>query len=332
MDGPAIRLEGLVKSYGDVRALDGIDLTVPHGEVFGFLGPNGAGKTTAIRILMDLIRPTAGRAEVLGFDAQRQSLEVRRRCGYLPGDLQLYHSLTGAECFDLMASLRRDGVATGYRDALVERLRLDPTRRIGALSKGNRQKVGLIIALMAQPELVVLDEPTSGLDPLMQEEVEAILREIVADGRSVFFSSHVLSEVEQVANRVAMLRDGRIVAVADLAEQRRLAPRRIAVTFARIHRTRDPIRLPGHANRCPSEAGMMVCEQPIDPEQGAPVRCDHRIASTGLKRPSTTTAWWPTRGCCCRPRSPSISVCSSSSTPTSTSGLPRVGRTSGTSC
>ena len=231
MDGPAIRLEGLVKSYGDVRALDGIDLTVPHGEVFGFLGPNGAGKTTAIRILMDLIRPTAGRAEVLGFDAQRQSLEVRRRCGYLPGDLQLYHSLTGAECFDLMASLRRDGVAAGYRDALVERLRLDPTRRIGALSKGNRQKVGLIIALMAQPELVVLDEPTSGLDPLMQEEVEAILREIVADGRSVFFSSHVLSEVEQVANRVAMLRDGRIVAVADLAEQRRLAPRRIAVTF-----------------------------------------------------------------------------------------------------
>ena len=231
MDGPAIRLEGLVKSYGDVRALDGIDLAVPRGEVFGFLGPNGAGKSTTIRILMDLIRPTAGRAEVLGFDAQRQSLEVRRRCGYLPGDLQLYHSLTGAECFDLMASLRRDGVAAGYRDALAERLRLDPTRRIGALSRGNRQKVGLIIALMAQPELVVLDEPTSGLDPLMQEEVEAILCEIVADGRSVFFSSHMLAEVEQVAGRVAMLRDGRIVAVADLAEQRRLAPRRVAVTF-----------------------------------------------------------------------------------------------------
>ena len=231
MDGPAIRFDGLVKSYGDVRALDGIDLAVPRGEVFGFLGPNGAGKTTAIRILIDLIRPTAGRAEVLGFDAQRDSIEVRRRCGYLAGDLALYESLTGSECLDLISSLRGDHVDRAYRERLIERLRLDPSRRIGALSRGNRQKVGLVIALMAQPELLVLDEPTSGLDPLIQEEVEAILREVVADGRSVFFSSHVLAEVEQIARRVAMLRNGRIVAVSDLAEQRRLAPRRIAVTF-----------------------------------------------------------------------------------------------------
>ena len=230
-DGAAIRFEGLVKTYGDVRALDGIDLTVPRGEVFGFLGPNGAGKTTAIRILMDLIRPTAGRAEVLGFDAQRDSLEVRRRCGYLPGDLELYNSLTVDACLDLVASLRGD-VDPRYREELVERLRLDPGRRIGALSRGNRQKVGLTIALMAKPELVVLDEPTNGLDPLVQDEVEAILREVVADGRSVFFSSHVLAEVEQIARRVAMLRGGRIVAVSDLAEQRRLAPRRVSVAFA----------------------------------------------------------------------------------------------------
>ena len=231
MDGAAIRLEGLVKTYGDVRALDGIDLTVPRGEVFGFLGPNGAGKTTAIRILMDLIRPTSGRAEVLGFDSQRDSIEVRRRCGYLPGDLELYNSLRVDACLDLVASLR-GGVDARYRRELVERLRLDPERRIGALSRGNRQKVGLVIALMAQPELVVLDEPTNGLDPLLQEEVEEILREIVADGRSVFFSSHVLAEVEQLARRVAMLRAGRIVAVSDLAEQRRLAPRRVTVAFA----------------------------------------------------------------------------------------------------
>ena len=230
-DGAAIRFEGLVKTYGDVRALDGIDLTVPRGEVFGFLGPNGAGKTTAIRILMDLIRPSAGRAEVLGFDAQRDSLEVRRRCGYLPGDLELYNSLSVDACLDLVAALRGD-VDPRYREELVERLRLDPGRRIGALSRGNRQKVGLTIALMAKPELVVLDEPTNGLDPLVQDEVEAILREVVADGRSVFFSSHVLAEVEQIARRVAMLRSGRIVAVSDLAEQRRLAPRRVSVAFA----------------------------------------------------------------------------------------------------
>ncbi len=230
-DGAAIRFEGLVKTYGDVRALDGIDLTVPRGEVFGFLGPNGAGKTTAIRILMDLIRPSAGRAEVLGFDAQRDTLEVRRRCGYLPGDLELYNSLTVDACLDLVASLRGD-VDPRYRGELVERLRLDTGRRIGALSRGNRQKVGLTIALMAKPELVVLDEPTNGLDPLVQDEVEAILREVVADGRSVFFSSHVLAEVEQIARRVAMLRGGRIVAVSDLAEQRRLAPRRVSVAFA----------------------------------------------------------------------------------------------------
>ena len=230
-DSAAIRFEGLVKTYGDVRALDGIDLTVPRGEVFGFLGPNGAGKTTAIRILMDLIRPSGGRAEVLGFDAQRDTLEVRRRCGYLPGDLELYDSLTVDACLDLVASLRGD-VDPRYREELVERLRLDRGRRIGALSRGNRQKVGLTIALMAKPELVVLDEPTNGLDPLVQDEVEAILREVVADGRSVFFSSHVLAEVEQIARRVAMLRGGRIVAVSDLAEQRRLAPRRVTVAFA----------------------------------------------------------------------------------------------------
>lgn len=243
-DSPAIRFEGLVKSYGDVRALDGIDLEVPRGEIFGFLGPNGSGKTTAIRVLMDLIRPNAGRAEVLGFDAQRDTVEVRRRCGYLPGDLALYDALSVDACLDLVAALRC-GVDERYRDQLCERLQLDRTRRVGDLSRGNYQKVGLVIALMAKPDVLVLDEPTNALDPLVQEEVEAILREAVDEGRTVFFSSHVLAEVEQIARRVAMLRSGRIVAVNDLAEQRRLAPRRVTVTFEEAPPAGSFDRVPG---------------------------------------------------------------------------------------
>ena len=232
MDAPAIRLDGLTKHYGAVRALSAVDLTVERGEIFGFLGPNGAGKTTAIRILLDLIRPTAGRAEVLGFDAQRQSLEVRRRVGYLPGDLRLYDRMTGLEFLELIASLRGEPVDVRYRDRLIARLQLDPGRPIGTLSHGNRQKVGIVQALMTRPQLLVLDEPTSWLDPLMQEEMQSLLREVTADGRSVFFSSHDLSEVEQVCSRVAMLRDGRLIDVVVPAEARRLAPQRFAVSFA----------------------------------------------------------------------------------------------------
>ena len=227
-DTPAIRFEGLVKSYGDVRALDGIDLDVPQGEVFGFLGPNGAGKTTAIRVLMDL---TA--------NAPRRGARLRRQARHHRGAPALWlpsrrpralRSLSVDACLDLVAALR-GGVDVRYREELIERLNLDRTRRVGDLSRGNYQKVGLVIALMAKPDVLVLDEPTNALDPLVQEEVEAILREAVDEGRTVFFSSHVLAEVEQLANRVAMLRNGRIVAVNDLAEQRRLAPRRVTVTF-----------------------------------------------------------------------------------------------------
>lgn len=233
----AIRLTQLAKDYGDVRALDGLDLTVEPGQVFGFLGPNGAGKTTTLRILLDLIRPTSGRAEVLGFDAQRESIEVRRRVGYLPDDPQMYENMTGRRFLEFMSAVR--AVCSGdvaasraFRDSLCDRLQLDPTRRIGTLSRGNRQKVGVVLALMERPELVVLDEPTTGLDPLVREEVELLLREVAADGRTVFFSSHVLSEVEQVCDRVAMLRDGRLVDVLEPREQRRLAPQRYTVTFA----------------------------------------------------------------------------------------------------
>ena len=231
MNEPAIRFRSLVKRFGDVTALDGIDLEVPRAEVYGFLGPNGAGKSTAIRVLLDLIRPTAGGAEALGLDAQSDTVQLRRRVGFLPGDFRPDTGLTAQELFDLVARMRGDGSAR-ERIALIERFQLDPTRRIGDLSRGNRQKVGLVLVFMGRPELLILDEPTASLDPIVQEEVHTLLRETVADGRSVFFSSHVLSEVEEVCTRVAMLRAGQIVAEFSLAERRRLAPARLTVEFA----------------------------------------------------------------------------------------------------
>ncbi len=225
------RAWGSEKSYGSARALRGIDLVVGEGELFGFLGPNGAGKTTAIRVMLDLIRPTAGSARVLGFDAQAETVEARRHIGYLPGDAQFYRDMTAHQLFDYVARLRHGAVDRAYLRRLIDDLRLDAGRPISALSRGNRQKVALIQSLMARPELVILDEPTTGLDPLMQDVVEDLLREVAADGRTVFFSSHLLAEVEQVCTRAAILREGLIVNVADLAEERRIAPREVRVVF-----------------------------------------------------------------------------------------------------
>ena len=227
---PAIELEALEKRYGAAHALRGIDLSVAQGELFGFLGPNGAGKTTAIRILLDLIRPSGGRARVLGFDSQAETVEARRHIGYLPGDAVFYRDVTAHELFGYVQRLR-GGVDPRYLRRLVDDLHLDADRPIRALSRGNRQKVAVVQALMARPQLVILDEPTTGLDPLMQDVVEDLLREVAADGRTVFFSSHLLAEVEQVCTRAAILREGRIVNVFDLAEQRRIAPREVRVVF-----------------------------------------------------------------------------------------------------
>lgn len=232
MSVPAIELRGVVKDYGQVRALRGIDLSVEAGQIFGFLGPNGAGKTTTIRLLLDLIRPTAGTAHVLGLDAQRESLEVRRRVGYLPGDLRLYEGMRGHDFLDLVDSFRPDKRDLAYRQRLLERLELDPSLTIRTLSKGNKQKMGLVQALMHRPELLVLDEPTSGLDPLIQLEVAQLLEEAVADGRSVFFSSHVLSEVERLSHTVAIIRSGSLVAVEDIARLKGRSVHILEVTFA----------------------------------------------------------------------------------------------------
>jgi len=229
---PAILTERLSKVYGDVIALDGLDLRVERGEIFGFLGPNGAGKTTTIRLLLDLIRPTSGRASVLGADCQRQSQTVRATVGYLPGDIRLYGDLTGAETFRLLAALRPHPPDQQYVGGLVRALELDLNPRVATYSKGNRQKLGLLLGLMGRPPVLLLDEPTSGLDPIMQRVVWDLLRTEARRGTTVFFSSHVLSEVEEICERVGMLRAGQLVAVEPITSLRGRSWRRLEVTFA----------------------------------------------------------------------------------------------------
>jgi ABC-2 type transport system ATP-binding protein len=210
MATPAIETRDLEKTYATgVRALADLELSVEQGEVFGYLGPNGAGKSTTIRLLLDLIRPTAGRALVLGLDPRRDGIEARRRIGYLPGDLRLADRMTAREQLDSLARLRGD-VDVALRDHLCERFGVVLDRPIRQLSKGNRQKVGLVQAFMHRPELVVLDEPSSGLDPLLQAELRSLLSETAADGRTVFLSSHSLDEVQHVADRVGIIRNGRL--------------------------------------------------------------------------------------------------------------------------
>lgn len=227
----AIALDGLVKDYGSFRALDGIDLAVEQGEVFGFIGPNGAGKSTTIRILLDLLRPTAGDVRVLGEDPAAGGPPLRARLGYLPGELTLSGTATGRQLLDHHAAVR-GGRGRDRIGPLAERFLLDLDRPVRALSKGNKQKIGVVQALMHRPELALLDEPTSGLDPLLQQEFLSLVREERDAGTTVFLSSHVLSEIEGVADRVALIRDGRIVVVDDVAALRAAAGQRLDVTFA----------------------------------------------------------------------------------------------------
>jgi ABC-2 type transport system ATP-binding protein len=228
----AIQTESLSKTYrGGVCALLDVDLEVRVGEVFGFLGPNGAGKTTLIRTLLDLQRPTAGSARVLGLDCRRDSVAVHRHVGYLPGDLRMRAHLTGAEQLRSFRLMRGGGHADLER-GLAERFGADLGRRIGDLSKGNRQKLGLVAAFMHRPQVVILDEPTSGLDPLVQEEFREVVRETAAEGRTVFLSSHSLDEVQHVADRVGIVRAGRLVATEAVHDLLGRAVRHLAVTFA----------------------------------------------------------------------------------------------------
>jgi len=226
----AIRTERLSKRYGGRRGLDGLDLEVRTGEVFGYLGPNGAGKTTTIRLLLDLIRPTAGSARVLGVDPRAGGVSLRGRIGYLPGDFVVDGRQTGRELLTFLGNLR-GGVPRRRIESLAASLDLDLDVRIGRLSRGNRQKVGLVQAFMHSPELLVLDEPSSGLDPLVQQRFLSLVREARAAGQTVFMSSHVLSEVQQSADRVGIIRDGRLVAVEAVERLRERAPRRVEIVF-----------------------------------------------------------------------------------------------------
>ncbi len=228
---PVIRLEGLTKFYGRHRGVLDLDLAVYPGEVFGYLGPNGAGKTTTIRLLLDLIRPTRGRAVVLGGDPRADGLRLRREVGYLAGDPALYRKMTGRQLLTYLGRLRgMNGL--GPARQIAERLELDLERPIGDLSRGNRQKVALVQALMHSPRLLFLDEPTAGLDPLMQREFYRLVAEAKREGRTVFLSSHVLSEVERIADRVGIVREGRLVVVEGLEELKAKALHRLEIHFA----------------------------------------------------------------------------------------------------
>jgi ABC-2 type transport system ATP-binding protein len=230
----AVSTRGLTKRYGSTPALQGIELDIPRGMVYGVIGPNGAGKTTTMRLLLDIIRPTAGEIRVLGEAPRAGGAALRRRIGYLPGELHLESRVRGRELLAHYAEISGP-VRRGAAEELADRLGLDLSKRARSLSKGNKQKLGLIQAFMHEPELLVLDEPTSGLDPLVQQEFHGMLRDAKAAGQTVFLSSHVLSEVQQTADHVAILRDGRIVKQSSVAALREAALRRVRVVVEESH-------------------------------------------------------------------------------------------------
>jgi ABC-2 type transport system ATP-binding protein len=239
-----IQTEKLTKFYGSHRGIVDVDLEVQEGEVFGFLGPNGAGKTTTIRTILDLIRPTSGRALVFGIDSRTDPVAIHRRIGYIPGEFALYDRLTGGQTIKYFANLR-GGVDAAYQASLIARLDVDPSRKFKEYSKGNKQKIGLVIALQHRPDLLILDEPTSGLDPLVQQSFYALVRGAKAEGRTVFLSSHILSEVERTCDRVAIIRDGEIVKTDSVEALRDLAHHQVELRFVSGVPVAEFQRLPG---------------------------------------------------------------------------------------
>ena len=225
-----IQTEKLTKFYGDSRGIEEIDLSVKKGEVFGFLGPNGSGKTTTIRILLDFIRPSSGRARLFGLDAHADSIQIKSRIGYLPGEYGMYEKMTAVEYLQFLGSLRSDKKPP-MKDRLIELFDLDISRRVKSFSHGNKQKLALVQAFMHDPELLILDEPTNGLDPLVQQRFYELILELKEHGKTIFFSSHVLSEVERICDRVAILREGKLVALHEISDLKKFRLKSIEVTF-----------------------------------------------------------------------------------------------------
>ena len=226
-----VETQGLTKRYGSSRGIEDVTFEINEGEVFGFLGPNGAGKTTTIRTLMGLLRPTAGSAHIGGLDCWEQSTDVKRLVGYLPGELSLDPNLTGGQILEYFGNLR-GGVDQTYLKQLIARMGLDPTRKFRQYSSGNKRKIGIVQAFMHRPRLLILDEPTNGLDPLNQQEFDRMVNEVREEGRTVFLSSHILTEVEQTCTRVAIIREGRLVRVGGVTELKGLKRHEVTITFA----------------------------------------------------------------------------------------------------
>ena len=278
MSGPAIATSGLTKRFGSLTAVDSLDLVVRRGEVFGYLGPNGAGKTTTIRLLLDFIRPTSGRAEVLGGSGADPA--IRRQVGYLPASLDVDPRWCARDLLSFYGELR-GGRDLAWERALLERFDLDPARPVGQLSSGNRRKVGIVQAVAHRPPLLVLDEPTSGLDPLLQHEFQLLVRDLVADGATVFLSSHVLPEVEALADRVAILRRGVLVALATVDELRRSARTRIDLRLAEPPAAADLAAFAGLAEVSATNATIhLVVEGPVDPVLKAAARLTVQAIAT----------------------------------------------------
>jgi ABC-2 type transport system ATP-binding protein len=257
MSEHVIETRGLTVYYGRQRGILDVDLNVEKGEVFGFLGPNGAGKTTTQRVLLDVIRPTSGQAHIFGLDCREQGVELRQRVGYLPGELALYKNMKASQFFKMYEYLRGPNGAKGYWRELAERLDLDISRKIGNFSRGNKQKVGIVAAFMNRPDLLILDEPTGGLDPLVQQTVLEMVREAKADGRTIFFSSHILPEVQAVCDRVGIIRNGQLVTTQRVEELMAQRVNRLNLIFADLPPA-DAFKIEGVAELSRSDRSVML--------------------------------------------------------------------------
>ncbi|HBG22728.1 MAG TPA: ABC transporter ATP-binding protein [Peptococcaceae bacterium] len=231
-----VEIKGLTKKFGNFTALDNVDLTMNEGEVFGFIGPNGAGKTTTIRVMLGLLKATRGEVRIFGRDAWKDAVELHKRIAFVPGEANLWPNLSGGEVIDLFLKMRGNG-SQGRREELIKRFDLDPTKKCGTYSKGNRQKIALIAAFSSDADLYILDEPTSGLDPLMERVFQEYVMEVKAEGKSVFLSSHILSEVEKLCDTIAIIREGKIIETGTLNEMRHLTRTKLTI------QTKEPVTL-----------------------------------------------------------------------------------------